>query len=76
MIAHKTGTGTASLSFVVDSVREVETEWGGVAWHIKQGSVAEIGPFSLAEIVKAGTGRPVKSWPQMYAKIEVPDVAE
>lgn len=76
VLAHKTGTDTASLSFVVDSVRECETEFGAVAWHIKPGSVSEIGPFALAEIVKAGTGRPVKSWPQMYAKIEVADVPE
>lgn len=76
VLAHKTGTKTASLSFVVDSVREVATEWGGVAWHIKPGSVSEVGPFSLRDLVKAGTGRPVKSWPQMYTRIEAPDVAE
>lgn len=76
VLAHKTGTDSASLFFVVDSVRECDTEWGGVAWHIKPGSVAEVGPFSLTEIVKAGTDRPVKSWPQMYARIEAPDVAE
>lgn len=76
VLAHKTGTDNASLAFVVDSVRECETEFGAVAWHIKQGSVAEIGPFALAEIVKAGTGRPVKSWPQMYTRIEVADDPE
>ena len=76
VLAHKTGTDNASLSFVVDAVREVDTEWGGIAWHIKQGSVSEVGPFALHELVKAGTGRPVKSWPQMYARIEVPDVSE
>lgn len=76
VLAHKTGTDNASLSFVVDSVRECETEWGGVAWHIETGSVSEVGPFSLNTLVKAGTGRPVKSWPQMYAKIEVADVPE
>ena len=76
VLAHKTGTDTASLAFVVDSVLECETEWGGVAWHIKQGSVSEVGPFALTEIVKAGTCRPVKTWPQMYARIEVPDVPE
>lgn len=76
VLAHKTGTDNASLSFVVDAVRECETECGEVAWHIKPGSVSEIGPFALDEIVKAGTGRPVKSWPQMYARIEVDDVPE
>ena len=76
VLAHKTGTDNASLSFVVDSVRECETEWGAVAWHIKPGSVSEIVPFALNELVKAGTGRPVKSWPQMYARIEVPYVPE
>lgn len=77
VLAHKTGTETASLSFVVDSVRECETEWGGVAWHIKPGSVVEVGPFKLSQLVKVGTARPVKSWPQMYAQIEkVVDVPE
>ena len=76
VLAHKTGTDNASLSFVVDSVRECETEWGAVAWHINPGSVSEIVPFALNELVKAGTGRPVKSWPQMYARIEVPCVPE
>lgn len=76
VLAHKTGTDNASLAFVVDSVRECETEWGGVAWHIKPGSVAEVGPFALHELVKSGTGRPIKSWPQMYARIEVHDVPE
>lgn len=76
VLAHKTGTVTASLSFVVDSVRECETEWGMVAWHIKPGSVSEVGPFALHDLVKAGTGLQVKSWPQMYTKIDAPDVAE
>lgn len=76
VLAHNTVTTTASLSFVVDAVRECESECGCVAWHIKPGSVAEVGPFSLNKLVKAGTGRPVKSWPQMYAKIEVADVPE
>ena len=76
VLAHKTGTVTASLSFVVDSVRECETELGRVDWHIKPGSVREVGPFAITDLVKAGTGRPVKSWPQMYAKIEAPDVSE
>lgn len=76
VLAHKTGTDNASLAFVVDSVRECETEWGGVAWHIKPGSVAEVGPFALHELVKSGTGRPIKSWPQMYARIEAADVSE
>lgn len=76
VLAHKTGTDNASLSFVVDSVRECESEWGHVAWHIKPGSVSEVGPFELHELVNAGTGRPVKSWPQMYARIEVTDVPE
>lgn len=76
VLAHKTGTTTASLSFVVDAVRECVTEFGAVAWHIKPGSVSEVGPFAISEIVKAGTGRPVKSWPQMYARIEVADVPE
>lgn len=76
VLAHKTGTDNASLSFVIDAVRECETEFGAVAWHIKQGSVAEVGPFSLTDLVKADNGRPVKSWPQMYARIEVTDVPE
>lgn len=76
VLAHKTGTATASLAFVVDSVRECETEWGAVAWHIKPGSVSEVGPFALHDLVKAGTRRPVKSWPQMYARIEATDVSE
>lgn len=76
VLAHKTGTDNASLSFVVDAVREFESEWGHVAWHIKPGSVSEVGPFAIHELVKAGTGRTVKSWPQMYAKIEAPNVPE
>ena len=76
VLAHKTGTDNASLSFVVDSVRECETEWGCVACHIKPGSVSEVGPFSIHDLVKAGTGSPVKSWPQMYARIEVPDASK
>lgn len=76
VLAHKTGTTTASISFVVDSVRECESELGCVAWRIKPGSVSEVGPFALHELVKAGTGRPVKSWPQMYTRIEVADVPE